>query len=169
MAVANAVLAPEQDSEVIESGIEEYQQEVPGLTLGMYVDISIFIRVGKGEWNNITKTSEPMEIIIGIPEHLQENGREYYIIRAHEGEYTFMDDMDDERETITICTDMFSSYAIAYQQTSGTETSGKCSLCHLCPTFLGICYFIWLAVLVSATLLILWIVIRRNKKKDKLQ
>lgn len=99
----------------------------------------------------------------------QENGREYYMIRAHEGEYTFMDDMDDDRETITICTDMFSSYAIAYQQTSGTEASEKCSLCHFCPTFLGICYFIWLAVLVIITLLILWIVIQRNKKKDKRQ
>ncbi|MDE6389249.1 MAG: InlB B-repeat-containing protein [Lachnospiraceae bacterium] len=189
LAVANAVLAPEQielvnngetieiridvkdiseqvperDKEIIENSISEFQKEVPGLTLGMYVDISMFIRIGEGDWNAITTTKEPIEVIIGIPEKLQEKGRAYYIIRAHEGVSTFMNDMDDEPSTITVSTDLFSSYAIAYVQAEGT--GHKCGLCHICPTFLGICYFIWLAIII-ALILISWIVIRRNSRKQ---
>ena len=30
-------------------------------------DISMFIRVGSGDWNAVTETKEPIEVIIGIP------------------------------------------------------------------------------------------------------
>ena len=160
---------PQQDKEVIESGIEEYSREVPGLTLGMYVDLSMFIRIGAGDWNAITATKEPIEVIIGVPDSLQEKSRTYYIIRAHEGEYTFMSDMDNEPDTITISTDMFSSYAIAYVETesAGADGGSKCGLCHICPTFLGICYFIWLAVIVAVILVILMIVWRRKREEKE--
>lgn len=154
---------PGQDKEVIENGIEEYSGEVPGLTLGMYVDLSMFIRIGAGDWNAITATKEPIEVIIGVPDSLQEKGRTYYIIRAHEGEHTFMRDMDSEPDTITISTDMFSSYAIAYVQAEGK--GDRCGLCHICPTFLGICYFIWLAIIILAVLII-WLVIRKKRKEE---
>ncbi|MDE7321344.1 MAG: hypothetical protein K2N73_01200 [Lachnospiraceae bacterium] len=41
------------------------------------------------------------------------------------------------------------------------ETTGK----FYPPTFLGICYFIWLAIII-ALILISWIVIRRNSRKQ---
>ena len=141
---------PEQDMEVIEKGIEEYREEVPGLTLGKYVDLSMFVRVGTSDWNAVTATGEPIEVVIGIPEELRAEGRTYYIIRSHEGVHTFMSDMDSEQDTITISTDMFSSYAIAYLQLDETGMGEKCGLCHICPTFLGICYFIWLVVIIAA-------------------
>lgn len=153
---------PTQDKEVIESGIKAYREKVPGLVLGMYVDISMFIRIGEGSWNAITATEEPIEVIIGIPESLQEKGRVYYIIRAHDGVHTFMSDMDDDPYTITVSTDMFSSYAIAYVQAEGT--GHKCGLCHTCPTFLGICCFVWLAIIMFimiAAIILLW------KKKEQ--
>ena len=154
---------PEQDKEVIENGIEEYRKEVPGLVLGMYVDISMFIRIGEGDWNAITKAEEPVEIIIGIPEKLQEKDRAYYIIRAHDGIHTLMNDMDNEPSTITVSTDLFSSYAIAYVQAEGT--GHKCSLCHICPTFLGICYFVWLAIIIL--IMIVVIILLRKKKENQ--
>ena len=49
---------------------------------------------------------------------------------------------------------------IAYQQTDESESDHKCGLCHICPTFLGICYFIWLAVIVAVI-----IVMMRRKKE----
>ena len=106
---------------MIGSGIEAYREEVPGLVLGMYVDISMFIRIGARDGNAITETDEPIEVVVNIPEKLQSDGREYYIIRAHNGEYTFMDDIDDTPDTITVSTDLFSSYAIAYVETDGTD------------------------------------------------
>lgn len=62
---------------------------------GNAADISMFIKIGSGDWNAITATKEPIEVVIDIPEKLLSDGREYYIIRAHNGEYTFMDDLDD--------------------------------------------------------------------------
>ena len=155
---------PQQDKEVIEDGIGEYQKEVPGLILGMHVDLSVYIKIGAGDWNAISETREPLEVVIGIPEELQEKGRTYYIIRAHGGKYTLMSDMDDEQNTITIRTKMFSSYAIAYVQTEGKGDA--CGLCHICPTFLGICCFIWMAV-IAAVMTIMVLVLRRKKDKDK--
>ena len=55
--------------------------------LGMYVDISMFICIGGGDWDAITSTDEPIEIVIGIPEKLLADGREFYNIRSHEGAY----------------------------------------------------------------------------------
>ena len=159
---------PQQDREVIENGIEEYQKEVPELTLGMYVDISMFIKIGEGSWNAITATDEPIEVVIGIPKELQRDGREFYIVRAHEGKYNLLSDKDDASDTITISTDMFSSYAIAYVETGVTDagTGQKCSLCHICPTFLGICCFIWLGI-IMALILIIYITVRRMKNREK--
>ncbi len=159
---------PPQDKEVIEDGIDAYQKELPGLKLGMYIDISIFIRVGEGEWNTVTSTEEPFDVIIGIPEEFQGNGREFYIIRAHDGECTLMNDADDTPDTITISTNMFSVYAIAFTQADADHTQDgntKCGLCHICPTFLGICCFIWLAVIAAVTIVVV-IVILRGKKKN---
>lgn len=160
---------PARDKEVIESGIEAYREEVPGLMLGMYVDISMFIRIGVGDWNAITETDEPVEVVIGVPEKLLGENRAFYIIRAHNGAYTFMNDLDDMPDTITISTDMFSSYAIAYVETesAGADGGSKCGLCHICPTFLGICYFIWLAVIVAVILVILMIVWRRKREEKE--
>lgn len=158
---------PAQDKEVIESGIEAYREEVPGLVLGMYVDISMFIKIGAGDWNAITETDEPIEVVVNIPEKLLSDNREFYIIRAHNGEYTFMDDMDEAPDTITVSTDLFSSYAIAYVETedAGADSGAKCGLCHICPTFLGICYFIWLAIMVL--MMIIVIVLLRKKKEEQ--
>lgn len=157
---------PAQDREVIESGIEAYSEEVPGLVLGMYVDISMFIRIGAGDWNAITETDEPIEVVVSIPEKLLSDGREFYIIRAHNGTYTFMNDLDDAPDTITVSTDMFSSYAIAYVETGSTDTDAKCGLCHICPTFLGLCYFIWLAFILAVMAVVIFVALRRRKGEE---
>ena len=153
---------PEKDKSAIENGIKEYRKEIPDLVLGMYVDISLFVKIGEADWNAVTGTAEPVEVVIGIPQKLQSIDREFFIIRSHEGEYTLLTDMDDAPDTVTIHTDRFSAYAIAYKQVSRTSQAGKCSLCHICPTFLGICYFVWL-ILIMAVLLIIFRVIRRNR------
>ena len=153
---------PEKDKSAIENGIKEYHKEIPDLVLGMYVDISLFVKIGEADWNAVTGTVEPVEVVIGIPQKLQSIAREFFIIRSHEGEYTLLTDMDDAPDTVTIHTDRFSAYAIAYKQVSQTPQAAKCSLCHICPTFLGICYFVWL-ILIMAVLLIVFRVIRRNR------
>lgn len=193
VAVANAILTPEQiqavnsgetveirvdvedistqidrkEKDVIEEGVKSHRKGAETLTVGMYIDISVFVKIGNNDWDAVTATKEPIEIVIGVPEELKSAGREYYVIRAHEGEYTVLEDMDSEPDTITIYTDLFSTYAIAYQQTDEAGGSHKCGLCHICPTFLGICYFIWLAIIMAAALVTVILVMRRTKKESE--
>lgn len=151
-----------QDKEVIESGLAQCRETMPELTLGRYVDISVFVKIGEGDWETVTSTGEPIEVVMGIPKGLREDGREFYIIRSHEGEYTLLADMDDDPKTVTIRTDLFSAYALVYGQADRMEESGRCGLCHACPTFLGICCFIWLAVI--ASVVVAGIILLRRKK-----
>lgn len=159
---------PKKDKSTIENGIKEYRKEMPDLILGMYVDISLFMKIGEADWNAVTGTEEPIEVVIGIPLKLQSTDREFFIIRSHEGEYTLLTDMDDAPDTVTIHTDRFSAYAIAYKHVSLASQNCKCSLCHICPTFLGICYFVWL-ILIMAVLLIVWRVVQRNRNVGEKQ
>ncbi len=157
---------PQQDMETMEKGYEAYGKYLPELTWGAFMDISVYMKTGDSGWNAVAETKEPLEIVIGIPETLRGDGREYYVIRAHGDKYALLNDMDDAPDTITIISDMFSSYAIAYRQTGGVRNgTARCGLCHFCPTFLGICCFIWLAVIVMAFLLI-WILMRRRKEEE---
>lgn len=41
------------------------------------------------------------------------------------------------------------------------ERSAVCGLCHICPTFLGVCLFVWLAI---AGVLVIWVC---RKKREK--
>lgn len=155
---------PQEDKEVIENGLTRYREEVPALTLGRYVDISMFMRIGESDWDTITSTEEPIEVVIGVPEDMREDGREFYIIRAHEGEHTFMHDLDEEPDTITISTDMFSSYAIAYAAAGSGNGGNVCGFCHICPTFLGVCCFIWLAAVTVVILFVVAVILRRKRE-----
>lgn len=163
---------PSQDKEAVETGIEAYRETYPQLTPGMYIDISLSIKIGDGDWESISTVKEPIEVVIGIPENLRREGRTFYIIRVHEGEYAFMEDRDETADTVTISTDRFSTYAILYEgaEESGTaeaEEKAKCGLCHICPTFLGICYFIWLALILAVTAVVIFVAQRRKKEEEK--
>ena len=140
---------------------------MPGLTHGIYLDISMFMKVGDGDWNPITETEETVEIVIGIPEHMQGKDRTYVIIRTHDGEHTLLNDLDDAPDTITIHTERFSSYAIAYVEGEEAGTGGipKCRLCHICPTFLGICCFIWLAVIAAVILIVILVQCGKERRQ----
>lgn len=163
--VERLVNVSEDDAEVIGNGIEDCQEQIPGLAMGMYVDISMYMRVGNGDWNAIHATNEPVEIILNVPDELRELTADLYIMRAHEGEYLLMEDLDDAPETITIRTEAFSTYAILYrmQESGGGKTAAKCGLCHICPTFLGICCFVWIAIIILVIILA-WIILRKKKE-----
>ena len=153
---------PKEERDIIENGLAAEGRE-DELTLGAYIDISMYIRIGDGDWNAITQSGEAIDVVIGIPDELQSGGRTFYIARCHEGRYDLLHDMDTEAETITIQTALFSTYAIVYSQ-AGTAGS-KCNLCHICPTFLGICCFVWLAIITAAVIVVILIVSKRRKKE----
>lgn len=159
---------PEQDRETVEKGYEAYGKYLSELKRGGYVDISVYMKTGEGGWNAVSETSEPMEVVIGIPEDLLGEGREYYVIRAHEGRYSLLNDMDDVPETITIVTDMFSSYAIAFREAkdagagNGETAYGQS---RISPNFLRIVCFI--LVIAAAAGIVIVVIVKHRRKREK--
>lgn len=156
-------LIPQEDRVLAEQGIKESRKEIPDLIIDRYIDITMYMRVGEGEWNPVTKANEEVEIVIDIPKELQKENRQFYVVRIHQGEYTLLEDLDDAEDTITIRTSLFSTYAIALREGTLEENNGKCGLCHICPTFLGICCFIWAVVILILASGI--IILYRHKRK----
>ena len=162
----------EEDRGVIAKGLEE-----SGYAPGTYIDISLNLKIGNGAWNAVTQTREPVEVVVGVPETLLADGRIYEIARSHDGGFALLQDLDDTAETVTVATDLFSAYAIVYQDGVSAETAerdsaqkAKCGLCHICPTFLGVCCFVWLAILIAAIALacaVLYVILyKRGDKKS---
>ncbi len=51
--------------------------------------------------------------------------------------------------------------------THPTEPSAKCPICHFCPQPLGLCIFIWLAILIVIVVIVIIILRKKGKKNDK--
>ena len=136
-----------------------------GLIIGVYIDISVYIRIGDSNWDAITQADEPIEVIIEIPDELKSSDRIYYIARSHEGAFTLLDDLDSEPDTITIKTELFSTYAIVYRQGVGTDIHGANGLfASLSWTAVALWGLGILVILGIAIFLIL--VVRRREEKE---
>lgn len=83
------------------------------------LDIPMFVRIEEGGWNAVSHTKEPIEVVIGIPEELKGDGREFFVIGSHDGEYILLPDTDDNLDTITVNTDMFFAYALYMSRRAG--------------------------------------------------
>ena len=47
------------------------------------------------------------------------------------------------------------------------EKKDKCSLCGFCPHPLGICIFIWIVILAAIIFVVVWILVKKRKDKEK--
>ena len=104
---------PVEEKEVIEQALDDY-------TVGVFVDVSLFKKVGEGEQTKVTGTNGAMKISIVVPEELREEGRNYAIIRLHDGVLTVLEGVyDPVTHFVTFETDQFSSYAVIYREDTG--------------------------------------------------
>lgn len=107
-----------EDKQKVEAASGEY-------VIGQYLNIEL-LKVINGSRSNITATNQPIPIVISIPDNLKGTGnRTYAIIRVHDGVVTVLKDMDDNSNTITIETDLFSTYAIVYAEEEATNAGSK--------------------------------------------
>lgn len=64
---------------------------------------------------DVNELSSPMFVTIQIPqEYYKESGRRFSVIRLHDGAATVLEDLDNQAATVTIRTDRFSYYVLAY-------------------------------------------------------
>ncbi len=99
---------------------------VGSLTIGQYLNIDLFKIIDEAE-EKVTETSAPLTITFTIPAELRGSGRTFSVIRVHDGETTVLEDKDSDPNTVTIETDKFSTYALAYsaaQTSPGGESEG---------------------------------------------
>lgn len=89
-----------------------------GRTLGTYLDIKLLKQVGNNEPKELKEIPNKIKITIDIPDSILANGdtaRIYDIVHLHNGVAEIIKDIDDNPKTITIETDKFSTFAIAYK------------------------------------------------------
>lgn len=94
-------------------------------TIGMYIDISLYAKVGTSEPRKVTNTSGTVTITVQVPEALintdSKVSRTYQIVRVHDGIPSVITcTYDETAKTISFETDAFSTYALAYNDTINT-------------------------------------------------
>lgn len=103
------------------------RQALQGRNVGQYLDVELY-KLIEGRRTDITKTPEKVRIVITVPEALRNKDsgrtRTFVVIRVHDGKADLLSDVDDDADTITIETDRFSTYAIAYQDVAGSGGQG---------------------------------------------
>lgn len=92
----------------------------------------------------LTTVKKPLKLVFNIPKALQSANRKFFIIRAHEdaeGKITAekLLDEDNDPSTITVTSDKFSTYAIAYaeEESSGGSSPGGSSYVYNISAFAG--------------------------------
>ncbi len=89
------------------------------LSVGEMFDV-LMVKTTHGDTQVIKEFTTPLQVVMKIPDSIKENGRAYCIVRSHAEDdgslsISFLQDLDDDPDTITFETDRLSSYAIAYQ------------------------------------------------------
>lgn len=111
---------PQQDKELIIANLSGY-------SIGEYMDITLWKKVGSSSQKKVTDTNKPISITVTIPKELQDASRQYAMLRIHDGAVSILRDRDSAANTVTFMTDKFSTYVLAYRQgtkhTSSTASS----------------------------------------------
>ena len=106
------------------ANVEKKIGELPNYKLGQYLDVELLKIIG-GVQEKITNTKSDITVTFDLPEALRKTGRTYSVIRVHDGITEVLPDLDNDVNTVTIETDKFSTYALAYSEKNGnTPPSG---------------------------------------------
>ena len=109
---------PQADKTLIQNTSGDY-------TVGLYLDINLFKKVGSNDATKVTETNGKVKASIVIPESLWKSGRTFEIIRVHDGVATAIAGTYDENTHVfTFETDKFSTYALAYKDPASSSNSG---------------------------------------------
>ena len=104
------------------------QDKTGDYTVGLYLDINLFKKVGSNDATKVTETNGKVKASIVIPESLWKSRRTFEIIRVHNGVATAIAGTYDENTHVfTFETDKFSTYALAYKDSASSSNSGTTS------------------------------------------
>ena len=106
----------------VQADAKKIQKELEALTaesnntatVAMYLDLSVLIKADDIELGNITNLSTPMKFTVVVPENLLAEGREFYILRVHNGAVNKIVP-ERNKNILTFRTDRFSTFAVVYE------------------------------------------------------
>jgi len=103
----------EQEKNAVREVLKEH-------TIGQYIDISLYKKIGSNPEKIVTQTNSKLRITIQLPKTLINldtvKTRTYTVIRVHNGVAEVLDTVyDSKSDTLTFDSDQFSTYAIAYK------------------------------------------------------
>ena len=116
---------------VSETDKEKVEAAKGDAELGMYLDLSLYKKIGNDDPKKVANTNGTVTIVIEVPTKLvnKDSGvtRTYQIVRVHNGKAEVINcKYDAEAGTITFETDKFSTYALVYKdaaKSTGTNTN----------------------------------------------
>lgn len=109
---------PQGDKELVIANLSDY-------TVGEYLDITLWKKVGSKSASKVTNINSPVTVTVTIPEELRSRSREFVIMRVHKGAVSVLEDQDSATNTVTFMTDRFSTYALAYKTVSASSVAGN--------------------------------------------
>ncbi len=114
-----------EDKRQIEEKLATEQQNAANPAL-LYIDISLYKKIGDGQETKVTETSGKIKISIEVPQSMwsTEAGtdRTYRVIRIHNGVTELLEGTyDPATHLFTFETDRFSTYALTYQDSNTTS------------------------------------------------
>ncbi len=119
------------DSSVSQTDKELIIANLSGYSVGEYLDITLWKRVGSSSEKTVTNIATPISVTVSVPADLRSESREFVVLRVHKGKVSILEDLDSAINTITFKTDYFSTYALAYRtvdeaaKTTGTTKKSK--------------------------------------------
>ncbi|MCQ4895176.1 hypothetical protein [Anaerotruncus sp. DFI.9.16] len=124
---------PKVEKTALDADVEaELTGSLQGETIGASLDIQLFKKVGNAAPQAVPETTAPIPLVIELPEDLLPQAgyeRAFTVIRAHEQpdgslSYTRLPDTDNDPKTVTVLTDRFSLYVLAYTESEESRPSG---------------------------------------------
>lgn len=114
---AESTIAPEDKAKSDEAAVQGNYTHV------RYLDINLTKVVtdanGASTSEEISELGKEVRIVITVPLALAKpTGRDFAVIRVHDGEAAVLKDLDSDPNTVTISTNLFSSYTLVYVDTT---------------------------------------------------
>ena len=116
------------DASVSQSDKQATTDKADGYSVGQYLDINLYKLIGENK-EKISKTNGKIRIVIAVPESVKNTDskktRSYAVVRVHDGVADLLTDLDNDESTITIETDRFSTYALVYKDSTGSNKNNQ--------------------------------------------
>lgn len=104
------------EAAAVSSAVKQLQAKVKGdsATIAQYLDISVLVKAEGETIGTLNQLGNTVTFTLAIPETLQKEGRQFYVIRVHDGEVTKVASRMNADGTLSFETDRFSTYALVY-------------------------------------------------------